>query len=125
VWWNRAGRSVVRPGDSDRTAGSAHYLREIIMDENDETTDTEFESGFGSGEYGGYDLSGEVDPITGFVDTNETVIEPGFGEGEWGGYDLTGETDPITGYVDSNYGSEAADVPAVDTTDSFDDYIRS
>ena len=32
-------------------------------------------SGFGEGEYGGYDVSGEIDPITGYTDANFVPVD--------------------------------------------------
>ncbi|WP_354526549.1 hypothetical protein [Nakamurella sp. UYEF19] len=53
----------------------------------EETTGYEFGSGFGEGEYGGYDLSGETDPITGYVDSNNIV-------------EVTTEYDPAAAFDD-------------------------
>ena len=32
-------------------------------------------SGFGEGEYGGYDVSGEIDPISGYTDANFVPVD--------------------------------------------------
>ena len=39
----------------------------------DESTGTEYGSGFGYGEYSGCDLTGETDPVTGYVDSIDLV----------------------------------------------------
>ncbi|MET3803242.1 hypothetical protein ABIB25_000226 [Nakamurella sp. UYEF19] len=79
AWYGRLTHSCQRFRDSPGA-----QAQEAVMEE---TTGYEFGSGFGEGEYGGYDLSGETDPITGYVDSNNIV-------------EVTTEYDPAAAFDD-------------------------